>query len=278
MLALIPISDANPTRTFPIVTILLIAINIAVFLLVQPGFGVTAEASQYFYENAPVPCQLAGECPAGVAPFDGLESEIARPSMGQFVWSLIFSAFLHGGFLHLGGNMLFLWVFGNNIEDYLGRIKYVAFYLLGGLAAGLAHVLWTLRLDPLGDGAVAGCLQGAAQGCNGIGQYVPAVGASGAVAAVMGAYLILFPRHKVNVLVPIVIIWTVIQLSAFIVLGLWFVYQFLIGGPDIAGVGDHSGVAWMAHVGGFVFGAIAIFLLGGRPQRPARLMQPGWRY
>ncbi len=273
MLALIPISDANPTRNFPIVTITLIAINILVFLFVQPGFGTSPEAAQYFYENAPVPCQLADECPLEVFPAD-----IARPPLSEFVWSLLFSTFLHGGFLHLGGNMLFLWVFGNNIEDHLGRVKYVGFYLLGGLAASLAHVLWTLRVEAMSSGAVGSCLQGAAEGCGGIGQYVPAVGASGAVAAVMGAYLILYPRHKVNVLVPIVIIWTVIQMSAFIVLGLWFVYQFIIGGPDIAGVGGHSGVAWMAHVGGFVFGALAILLLGGRPQRPHHLLRPGWRY
>ncbi|MDP9068065.1 MAG: rhomboid family intramembrane serine protease [Actinomycetota bacterium] len=273
MLALIPISDANPTRNFPVVTIALIAINVLVFFFVEPGFGTSPEATQYFYENAPVPCQLADECPADFFP-----PEIAEPTLSEFVWALLFSTFLHGGFLHLGGNMLFLWVFGNNIEDYLGRVKYVAFYLLGGLAAGLAHVLWTLRLEALPSDAVQACLGGAAQGCGGIGQYVPAVGASGAVAAVMGAYLILFPRHKVNVLVPIVIIWTVIQMSAFVVLGLWFVYQFLIGGPDIAGVGEHSGVAWMAHVGGFVFGALGILLLGGRPQRPHHLLRPGWRY
>ncbi|MFP5352004.1 MAG: rhomboid family intramembrane serine protease [Actinomycetota bacterium] len=261
MISLIPLSDANPTRNFPAITIALIAINILVFLFVQPGFGVSEEAALYFYENAPVPCQLSNECPS-------LLPGPTEPTLGAFVWSLLFSTFMHGGFLHLGGNMLFLWVFGNNIEDFLGKVKFTLFYLLGGIAAGLAHVLWTLRLDPMDSSVVEGCLVGAAQSCNGIGQYVPAVGASGAVAAVMGAYLILFPRHKVNVLVPIVIIWTVIKMSAFVVLGLWFVYQFLIGGPDIAGVGDHSGVAWMAHVGGFLFGMIAILLLGGRPQQP----------
>ena len=268
MISLIPLSDANPTRNFPAVTIGLIAINILVFLFVQPGFGVSGEATLYFYENAPVPCQLAKECPS-------LLPGPTEPTLAAFTWALLFSTFMHGGFLHLGGNMLFLWVFGNNIEDYLGKVKFTLFYLLGGIAAGLAHVLWTLRLPALDGGTVEGCLVGAAQTCNGIGQYVPAVGASGAVAAVMGAYLILFPRHKVNVLVPIVIIWTVIKMSAFVVLGLWFVYQFLIGGPDIAGVNDHSGVAWMAHVGGFLFGMVAIFLLGGRPQQPH--IAPAWR-
>jgi membrane associated rhomboid family serine protease len=274
VLSLIPISDANPTRRFPIVTVVLIAINVLVFLFVQPGFGVSQEAAQYFYEEAPVPCQLAEECPTRL-----FGDEIGSPTLGEFSWKLLFSTFLHGGFLHLGGNMLFLWVFGNNIEDFLGRFKYVLFYLVGGLAAGLAHVIWTLRHDPMSQDAIVTCLQGATEGCSAIGQYVPAVGASGAVAAVMGAYLILFPRHKVNVLVPIIILWTVIRMSAFIVLGLWFLYQFLIGGPDIAGLDEHGGVAWMAHVGGFVFGFLGILLLGGRPQKPHEgLALQGWRY
>lgn len=285
VLSLIPISDANPTKNFPIITLALIAINVAVFLFVQPDFGTSNAATIYFYENAPVPCQLGQECPdieltaaseAGdtVGPVD-LGNE---PPLTGFLQRMLYSTFFHGGFLHLGGNMLFLWVFGNNIEDFLGRAKYALFYLLGGIAAGFAHVLWTLRLESMSESAVESCLGTAAEGCSAIGQYVPAIGASGAVAAVMGAYLILFPRHKVNVLVPIVIIWTVIQMSAFIVLGLWFLYQFLIGGPDIAGVGDHSGVAWMAHVGGFVFGAIGIFLLGGRPHHPHHGLAPsGWR-
>ena len=284
MLSLIPISDAKPTKTFPIVTIALIAINIGVFFFVQPGFGTSSEATDYFYDNAPVPCQLE-DCPdVNITIVDAQDQEIGEialgeePTIGEFLTRILYSTFFHGGFLHIAGNMLFLWVFGNNIEDFLGRVKYVLFYLVGGIVAGLAHILWTLRLDPMSENAVGACLSSnVTEGCAAIGQYVPAVGASGAVAAVMGAYLVLYPRHKVNVLVPIVIIWTVIQMSAFIVLGLWFLYQFLIGGPDIAGVGG-GGVAWMAHVGGFVFGAVGILLLGGRPQRPHHhFMNPGWR-
>ena len=284
MLSLIPISDANPTKTFPIVTIALIAINILVFFLVQPGFGTSSEATVYFYENAPVPCQLPKECPdLDIEVVDATNRSVGVIALGDepettgFLGRILASTFFHGGFLHIAGNMLFLWVFGNNIEDFLGRIKYVLFYLLGGLAAGLAHIVWTLRLDPMSESAIGACLgSNVAEGCSALGQYVPAVGASGAVAAVMGAYLVLYPRHKVNVLVPIFIIWTVIQLSAFIVLGLWFLYQFLIGGPDIQGVGG-GGVAWMAHVGGFVFGALGILILGGRPQRPHhQFVNPRW--
>jgi membrane associated rhomboid family serine protease len=163
---------------------------------------------------------------------------------------VLFSMFLHAGILHIAGNMLFLWVFGNNVEDYLGPARYLVFYLLAGFAASFAHILTH---------------SGAA---------VPTVGASGAVAGVMGGYLVLFPHARVRVLVPIFIIFTVIQMSAVAVLGLWFFYQFLIGLQDAAGTNQ---VAWMAHVGGFVFGALAIFLLGGRPHRPQMAWHPGWR-
>lgn len=241
MLSLFPISDANPTRTFPVVTILLIALNAFVFLFVQPDFGASLDADVYFVQEAPIPCQLEADCPAEIVP--GLP--IPERDLGSFLWSSVFSTFMHAGWLHILGNMVFLWVFGNNIEDYLGKVKFVAFYLLGGLAATFAHVF--THLD-----AVA-----------------PGVGASGAVAAVMGAYLLLYPRARVNVLVFIFFFITVIQLSAFVVLGMWFAYQFVYAYQEATVA---TGVAWMAHVGGFVFGLVAIFLLGGRPHRP----QPQW--
>jgi membrane associated rhomboid family serine protease len=147
--------------------------------------------------------------------------------------------------------MLFLWVFGNNIEDYLGRVKFTVFYLLGGIAAGFAHVLTHLS------------------------EILPAVGASGAVAAVMGAYMLLYPRARVNVLVPIFIIWTIVQMSALAVLGIWFLYQFLIAAQELSGATE---VAWMAHVGGFVFGLAAILVLGGRPHAAQTHWEPDWRY
>lgn len=244
MISLIPISDANPTKRFPLFTIGLIVINVLVFFLLQPGppslAGSAPGSNEYFLENAPIPCQFEDECPAG--------APIPDRDLTSFLWSVLFSTFLHGNLLHIGGNMLFLWVFGNNVEDYLRPMKYLLFYLLGGIAAGFAQVLANL---------------------SGPGAEVPAVGASGAVAAVLGAYFVLYPRARVNVLVPIIIIWTVLQLSAFVVLGLWFIYQFAVPQP---------GVAWQAHVGGFVFGVIAIFLLGGRPHKPQPRWQPEWRY
>jgi membrane associated rhomboid family serine protease len=240
MLGLIPISDANPTRRFPVVTIGLIVANIIAFLQ-EPSLGSGPAAGQYFFDNAPIPCQLNDTCPAVVPDRD----------LTSFLTAVLASIFLHAGILHIAGNMLFLWVFGNNIEDYLGAGRYLAFYLLGGFAASFAHIATHAN------------------------DVIPTVGASGAVAAVMGGYLVLFPRARVNVLVPIFFFFSIIQLSAFAVLGLWFLYQFLIGVQEATGANQ---VAWMAHVGGFAFGVVAIYLLGGRPHRPRpRVWTPEWR-
>jgi membrane associated rhomboid family serine protease len=271
VLSLIPIHDANPTHRRPIVTLILIGLCVVAWLQ-TPGLGTNEDSSRYFYEHAPVPCQaLEDQCPDEVTFSDGagrdLTIEVDDPSLLPFVFSMLFSTFLHGGFLHLAGNMVFLWVFGNNIEDHLGHVKYAFFYLLGGIAASGAHVLWALK-----DASDA-CLQGSA--CADIGPYVPSVGASGAVAAVMGAYIVLFPRARVRTLVIFFFI-TVIEMSAFAVLALWFVYQFIIAAQELAG--EINEVAWMAHVGGFVFGAIAIFILGGRPHRRQSAWQTDWRY
>jgi membrane associated rhomboid family serine protease len=265
--SLIPISDANPTRRFPVVTIGLIVANVLAFFLLEPNFGNGSAASDYFFENAPMPCQLEDSCPAafivtdrGLAPLNDRQLEEVRQNrddvvqevgpyqiaivpdrdLMSFLGAVVLSTFLHAGFLHIIGNLLFLWVFGNNIEDFLGPVKYLIFYLLGGIAASFAHILTHLN-----DAA-------------------PTVGASGAVAAVMGAYLVLFPRARVTTLVIFFFI-TVIELSALVVLGMWFVYQFFIGAQEVSGA---TSVAWLAHVGGFVFGAVGVFLLGGRPHRP----------
>lgn len=252
MLSLIPISDANPTRRKPFVTIGLILANIY-FFFQQPDFGNGPAATRFFVANAPIPCQLVADCPAGFAA--GVIGRQAVPiperPLSSFLLATLLSIFLHAGFLHIGGNMLFLWVFGNNVEDHLGHVKFLLFYLAGGVAAALAHVI--THLDSV----------------------LPAVGASGAVAAVMGAYIVLYPRARVNVLVPIFIIFTVVQMSAVAVLGLWFLYQFFIGAQEFSGATE---VAWMAHVGGFVFGAIGIFILGGRPHQPRSRWDSRWQH
>lgn len=258
MLSLIPISDANPTRRTPYVTIGLIAANVVAFLFLEPSFGQGNAASEYFFENAPLPCQAAevfdqqpADCSQIRSQARGTVVDIPRRDLTSLLGAVVLSTFLHAGFLHIIGNMLFLWVFGNNVEDFLGHAKYLIFYLLAGMAASFAHIFTHLS------------------------DQIPSVGASGAVAGVMGAYLVLHPRARVNVLVPIFFFITIMQMSAWVVLGLWFLYQFLIGAQEAA---QATSVAWMAHVGGFVFGAIAILILGGRPQRPRAQFEWRGRY
>ena len=246
---LIPLHDENPTRTKPVATITLIILNVLAFFLLEPQFGSTrdclradiscqldnCEVSQFFFKWGVVPAevvegeQLTGEICSGV-----------QTEEKSVLLSLFTSMFLHGGFLHLGGNMLFLWVFGNNIEDRLGRVKYVLFYLVAGVAASLAHVFFNAS------------------------SQIPTIGASGAVAGVLGAYIVLFPRAMVHTLVGFILFFKV-RLPAITVLGLWFVSQFFIGGGQQVGEG---GVAWVAHVGGFLAGMVLIYMLGGGRQRP----------
>ena len=246
---LIPLHDENPTRTKPVATITLIILNVLAFFLLEPQFGSTrdclradiscqldnCEVSQFFFKWGVVPAevvegeQLTGEICSGV-----------QTEEKSVLLSLFTSMFLHGGFLHLGGNMLFLWVFGNNIEDRLGRVKYVLFYLVAGVAASLAHVFFNAS------------------------SQIPTIGASGAVAGVLGAYIVLSPRAMVHTLVGFILFFKV-RLPAITVLGLWFVSQFFIGGGQQVGEG---GVAWVAHVGGFLAGMVLIYMLGGGRQRP----------
>ncbi|MGH2708365.1 MAG: rhomboid family intramembrane serine protease, partial [Actinomycetota bacterium] len=167
---------------------------------------------------------------------------------GKSVYLSLFSSmFLHGGIVHLLGNMLFLWVFGNNIEDNLGRLRFVLFYFTTGILASLAHV--------------------AANGNS----VIPTVGASGAIAGLLGAYILLFPRARITTIVPIFFFLQFLKLPAVVVLGLWFGYQFLFGVGQQVGA---AGVAWLAHVGGFISGVALIYLFGGR--RPARPAFPGY--
>ena len=153
----------------------------------------------------------------------------------------ISSMFLHASLVHFAGNMLFLWIFGDNVEDRLGHVGYALFYLAGGLAAGAAHVL----ANP--------------------GSVIPTVGASGAIAAVMGAYMVLFPSARIETLVIVVFIVRVIPVPALLWLALWFVFQLLAGSAG-GQAGDQGGVAWFAHVGGFVFGALTAVVLGLRKE------------
>jgi membrane associated rhomboid family serine protease len=221
---LIPLKDDIPTRRTPVLTLALIAINVIVYFLVEQGlWGLGDVGNERVVEYGAIPAEIT-------------EGENLPVSDEAPFWlTTITSMFLHGSLLHLGGNMLFLWIFGNNIEDSMGRLAFLAFYLLGGFAALGLHIL----SDP--DSAV------------------PTVGASGAIAAVLGAYARLYPRARVVTLVFIVIIFTVVTLPALLVLGLWFLLQLLPAFAEpVDGAG--GGVAYFAHIGGFVFGLVAIKL------------------
>ena len=221
---MIPIKDDNPTRTFPFVTVLLIAANVAVFIY-QWSLGEGASAFVY----------RLGTIPWEITHFSELPNLPAAAQTGfpSFL-TLLTSMFLHGGLLHLLGNMLYLWIFGDNIEAIMGPVRFLIFYLLCGLAATLSHVVLTPD------------------------STIPMVGASGAISGILGAYLLKFPRAKVHILVILFIIIRTFKISALWVLGFWFVMQVLSGLGSL-GSAQESGVAWFAHIGGFLAGMILVF-------------------
>jgi membrane associated rhomboid family serine protease len=235
---LIPLKDRNPTTKTPWVTIGLILANVAVFLLWEPITGSAQQQNKFFYCEGAIPHELVS--------FETLP-ELGRLCGGKSVLvSLFTSMFLHGGFLHIAGNMLYLWVFGNNIEDRMGPVVFLLFYLAAGIVAAYGQAL------PNPDSTT------------------PLVGASGAIAGTLGAYLVMFPSARVLTLIPIFFFIQLIELPAMLVLGFWFVLQALQG---VGSLEADTGVAWFAHVGGFVFGAL-VALLFYRGRRP----EPGFTY
>ncbi len=234
---LLPLSDINPTQRRPWVTYGLVAANLVAYVL-QMGYGL--EASAWNWGLIPLRL-LGGDAPIPV-PGHGPLLIGSPPAL-----TILTSMFMHGGLLHLGGNMLYLWIFGNNVEDRLGHLRFLVFYLAGGVLATLSHV------------AVS---QGSA---------LPLVGASGAVAAVLGAYWRLFPRARVRCLLFLFILVQFVELPAALVLGLWILLQ-VINGVLGLGVGG-GGVAWFAHIGGFLAGLLLLFALGARRRRPQLVVQ-----
>jgi rhomboid family protein len=236
----IPLKDDIPTRRTPIVTIVLIAINVFVYFVLEQGlWDLGATGNERVIEYGAIPLEITDPGTECVSATGGTQIQCGTGAFGSGqapFWLTIFSSmFLHGSLLHLGGNMLFLWIFGNNIEDAMNRLVFVGFYLLGGLAA--------LGLQVASDSS----------------SVIPTVGASGAIAGVLGAYARLYPRARVVTLVFIIIIFTVVTLPALLVLGVWFLLQLLPAFSDPVSAGG-GGVAYYAHIGGFVFGALAIKL------------------
>lgn len=223
---MVPLRDDNPVSTTPVVTYGLIGLNIAVFLY-QLGLS-RVGLDRWFEAWALVPAQLS----------ESFQGALEAPA---YEWiTLVSSQFLHGGFFHVGGNLLYLWVFGNNIEDQLGHLRFLIFYLGCGVLAGLTQ--W--MVDPAST--------------------VPTVGASGAIAGVMGAYILRFPRAHIVTLIPLIIFFTTIRVPAIFFLGFWFVQQALFGLASLSSEASWSdgGVAYWAHSGGFVFGLILGPMLG----------------
>jgi membrane associated rhomboid family serine protease len=225
---MIPLRDDNPRRSFPLINICLIIANIVMFMwelslgeAIGPALQQIAFVPARFWNGAPITLSL----------------------ISAFV-----SMFLHGGWLHLIGNMMYLWIFGDNIEDRMGHGKYLLFYLLCGFAATLAHAV----TNP--------------------GSVVPSVGASGAIAGVLGAYLLLFPHARVLTVIPIFILITVRELPAIVVLGLWFVLQLFTGAATLGApsANESGGVAYFAHIGGFVAGMVLVKVFATRPPRRLR--------
>ena len=222
-----PLRDENPSHSAPVVTRVLIVINTIAFVY---ELMLGQQVGYFMLEWGLVPARLTMALREGGEPLTG-------PGL-----TLVSSMFLHGGWLHLIGNMWYLWIFGDNIEDRLGRGKFLGFYLFSGIVASLLHYV----LNPA--------------------SRVPTVGASGAIAGVLGGYIVAFPRARIITLVPLFPFFQVMPLPALVVLGLWFVMQFFSGALSLGfGVGG-GGVAWWAHVGGFACGIIIMALLGGRPR------------
>jgi rhomboid family protein len=241
----LPLKDDIPTRRFPVLTVAIIAICCAVYFLFEHGlWNLGATGNERVLEYGAIPYEITHP---GTECVELSSNQIGCGEVADQApwWVTIFtSMFMHGSLLHLGGNMLFLWIFGNNIEDSMGEFRFVAFYLLGGVIALAAQVL----VDP--------------------NAAVPTVGASGAIAGVLGGYAVLYPRARVITVVFIVIFFTIIELPALLVLGFWILIQLFLGANDLGSqtAGGEGGVAYFAHIGGFVFGLIAIRLFADRVQ------------
>ncbi len=233
---MLPLRDNVPTRTFPFVTVGIIVVNAIVWFWEVGGTSVETDVIHYGY----YPCKIEGEC-LGPA----LRAEI------PWYENTFTSMFMHGGWEHIIFNMLFLWIFGNNVEDALGKVRFFIWYIAGGLAATAAQTFVTLNWGSNADASI------------------PNIGASGAIAAVLGGYLLLLPRARVLSAIFFGFIF-LREIPAIWFLGIWFLFQLWQGGWSVAHPEAGGGVAFFAHIGGFVFGLLTVFLVAKRrPLRPA---------
>ncbi len=239
---MIPIRDLNPTRTFPFFTILIIVVNVAVFFYELGQQAISQAAIDRFYAvYGFIPCLITNTCPPALV----RELQAVHDPINPIV-SLFTSMFVHGGWLHIAGNMLFFWIFGNNVEDEMGHLRFLAFYFVCGLIAAFAQI----GFDPTST--------------------VPSLGASGAIAGVLGAYFVMYPTAPVDTAVFVIFIFFV-RLPAFVVLGVWIVLQFFTGVTAL-GTHDTGGVATFAHIGGFVAGMLLVFFFRRRRSPPVPLL------
>lgn len=222
---MIPLKDTTPRRSVPLVTLLLIGVNVAVFLhqITLPPAAGDAFIRTYALVPSKISLALAGR----------------HYTLAQALVPLFTCMFLHGGFLHILGNMWFLWIFGGNVEDRFGSFVFLLFYLVCGVGSSLSQLLFSW------------------------GSHIPSLGASGAISGVLGAYVVFFPGSRILTLVPLFIIWFTARIPAVIFIGLWFIIQFLSGLSSL-GATATGGVAWWAHVGGFLIGFLLAFAAGGR--------------
>lgn len=231
---MIPLKDMTPRRSLPAVTLLLIVVNVGVFIH-QIALGPSAgDLFVRTYGLVPAKIQLA---------------LAGRYAFSQALIPLFTCMFLHGGFLHILGNMWFLWIFGANVEDRLGSIPYLFFYLVCGIVSGVAQFAFSW------------------------GSHVPSIGASGAISGVLGAYIVFFPGSRILTLIPLFIIWFTARIPAIVFIGLWFLIQFLSGISSLGATTASAagGVAWWAHVGGFLFGTALAWVAS-----PSRQRSPSW--
>ena len=227
---MIPFRDNIPSRRYPLVTVAIILGNVAVFTYQLSLPSETLEGFLFLHGVVPAKLRLIGQYPVEI--FINLGT------------STLAAMFLHGGVLHLLGNMWYLWVFGDNVEERMGSFRFLLFYLLCGILASVTHVLFNLD------------------------SQIPTIGASGAVAGVLGAYLVSYPFARVLTLIPLFLFWPIVQLPAILVLGSWFLVQLLNGTASLSGAASMmGGVAWWAHIGGFVAGLSLVAVFASRPAR-----------